>query len=355
MSSLFLDNLGAHLALFSALHSLEPAVRAAGEQVASCLRDGGKLMLCGNGGSAADSQHIAAEFTGRFIHDRRPLAAIALTTDTSALTCIANDYSFDEVFARQVEALGRAGDCLLAISTSGNSPNVVRAAEAAKRAGVVVIGLLGRDGGTAGIDVRSADHRAGEQHGADPGSAHLHRPHDLRPDGAGPGSGAFGMNPSRERLAASRVLVVGDAMLDRYWFGAVERISPEAPVPVVRVEREEERLGGAANVALNVRSLGSQVALMSVIGDDTRRRANAGLVGARRRAGPRQHGCEAAHHRQAARHRPRAAVVAGRFRPGAAADLAGGPARRLRARDPRRAMRCCSPTTPKAACRICRE
>lgn len=147
MSSLFLDNLGAHLALFSTLHSIEPAVHAAGEKVAACLRDGGKLMLCGNGGSAADSQHLAAEFTGRFIHDRRPLAAIALSTDTSALTCIANDYSFDEVFARQVEALGRAGDCLLAISTSGNSANVVRAAEAAKRAGVVVIGLLGRDGG----------------------------------------------------------------------------------------------------------------------------------------------------------------------------------------------------------------
>jgi D-sedoheptulose 7-phosphate isomerase len=147
MSSLFLHNLEAHLALFSTLQALEPAVRGAAEQVASCLRSGGKLMLCGNGGSAADSQHIAAEFTGRFIHDRRPLAAMALSTDTSALTCIANDYSFEEVFARQVEALGRTGDCLLAISTSGNSPNVVRAAEVAKRAGMAVIGLLGRDGG----------------------------------------------------------------------------------------------------------------------------------------------------------------------------------------------------------------
>ena len=92
------------------------------------------------------------------------------------------------------------------------------------------------------------------------------------------------MNPSRERLAASRVLVVGDAMLDRYWFGAVERISPEAPVPVVRVEREEERLGGAANVALNVRSLGSQVALMSVIGDDNE---GARMLGLLARAGVR--------------------------------------------------------------------
>jgi D-sedoheptulose 7-phosphate isomerase len=147
MSSLFQDNLGAHLALFSTLRSIEPAVVAAGRQMATTLRDGSKIMLCGNGGSAADSQHIAAELTGRFIHDRRPLAAIALSTDTSALTCIANDYSFDAVFARQVEALGRAGDCLVAISTSGNSPNVLRAAETAKRIGMVVIGLLGRDGG----------------------------------------------------------------------------------------------------------------------------------------------------------------------------------------------------------------
>lgn len=147
MSSLFQDNLGAHLALFSALGPIEPAVVAAGRQMATTLRDGGKVMLCGNGGSAADSQHIAAEMTGRFIHDRRPLAAMALSTDTSALTCIGNDYSFDEVFSRQIEALGRAGDCLVAISTSGNSSNVLRAAETAKRIGMVVIGLLGRDGG----------------------------------------------------------------------------------------------------------------------------------------------------------------------------------------------------------------
>ena len=104
-------------------------------------------MLCGNGGSAADSQHIAAELTGRFVKDRRPLAAVALSTDTSALTCIANDYSFDEVFSRQVLALGAPGDCLLTISTSGNSRNVIRAADAARSAGIKVIGLLGRDGG----------------------------------------------------------------------------------------------------------------------------------------------------------------------------------------------------------------
>ena len=104
-------------------------------------------MFCGNGGSAADSQHLAAELTGRFIHDRRPLAAIALSTDSSALTCIGNDYSFDEVFARQVAGLGRAGDLLIGISTSGNSRNVIRAVEEAKKLGMQTIGLLGRDGG----------------------------------------------------------------------------------------------------------------------------------------------------------------------------------------------------------------
>jgi D-sedoheptulose 7-phosphate isomerase len=105
-------------------------------------------MLCGNGGSAADSQHIAAEFSGRFVKDRRPLAALALSTDSSVLTCIANDYSFDHVFARQVSGLGRPGDCLLAISTSGNSSNVIRAVEAARETSIRTIGLLGREGGT---------------------------------------------------------------------------------------------------------------------------------------------------------------------------------------------------------------
>ena len=104
-------------------------------------------MLCGNGGSAADSQHLAAEFTGRFIKDRPPIAAIALSTDTSALTCIANDYSFEAIFARQVQAIGKPGDCLIAISTSGNSGNVLAAVAAAKALGITCIGLLGRDGG----------------------------------------------------------------------------------------------------------------------------------------------------------------------------------------------------------------
>ena len=111
------------------------------------ISDGGKILLCGNGGSASDCQHIAAELTGRFLKERRPLPAIALTTDTSALTAIANDYGYSEVFSRQLEALANTGDTLIAISTSGNSENVIGAVNLAKSKALRVIGLLGRDGG----------------------------------------------------------------------------------------------------------------------------------------------------------------------------------------------------------------
>ena len=145
--TLFFANLAEHQALFKQLDCLDEDVSRAGLVMAEALRNGDKVFFCGNGGSAADSQHLASELTGRFIKDRRPLAALALTTDSSALTCIGNDYAFDEVFARQVAGLGRAGDVLVAISTSGNSRNVVRAVEEARRIGMKVVGLLGRDGG----------------------------------------------------------------------------------------------------------------------------------------------------------------------------------------------------------------
>lgn len=147
MTSLFLRNLDEHLRLMQILGTLDAAVGQAGQRLAAALAGGGKIMFCGNGGSAADSQHLASELTGRFIKDRRPLAGLALTTDSSALTCIGNDYSFDDVFARQVQGLGRTGDALVAISTSGNSANVLRAVEAAKAMGIYTLGLLGRDGG----------------------------------------------------------------------------------------------------------------------------------------------------------------------------------------------------------------
>lgn len=150
MASIFLDNLAEHQRMLEQLGHLDPAVGAAARVLAGVLAAGGKLLFCGNGGSAADCQHLAAELTGRFVHDRRPLAALALTTDTSALTCIANDYAFDQVFARQIHALGRPGDALVAISTSGNSPNVLAAVEAARALGMPCVGLLGRDGGALG-------------------------------------------------------------------------------------------------------------------------------------------------------------------------------------------------------------
>lgn len=115
--------------------------------MAVCLASGGKVMFCGNGGSAADSQHLAAEFTNRFRLERPPLPGLALTTDTSAITAIGNDYSFDEIFSKQVQALGRAGDILVGISTSGTSSNVIRAMREAKRSDIITVGLAGPSGG----------------------------------------------------------------------------------------------------------------------------------------------------------------------------------------------------------------
>ncbi|HJU84801.1 MAG TPA: D-sedoheptulose 7-phosphate isomerase [Holophagaceae bacterium] len=122
-------------------------VLAQAADMAERLRRGCKILVCGNGGSAADAQHLAAELSGRYLKERRALAGLALTTDTSALTAIGNDYAFDAIFSRQVEALGRPGDLLIGISTSGNSANVIKAVEAAKALGMGTLGLLGRDGG----------------------------------------------------------------------------------------------------------------------------------------------------------------------------------------------------------------
>ena len=138
------DSLAAHRAALETL--AEPVARAAA-RLGACLDAGGKILACGNGGSAADAQHFAAELVGRFERERAALPAVALTADTSALTAIGNDYGFEAVFRRQVEGLGRPGDCLLAISTSGDSPNVLAAAAAARERGLGVVALTGRGGG----------------------------------------------------------------------------------------------------------------------------------------------------------------------------------------------------------------
>jgi D-sedoheptulose 7-phosphate isomerase len=122
-------------------------VARAAELIIASIKSGGKVLVFGNGGSAADAQHIAAELVNKLTFDRPPIAAIALTTDTSILTSVGNDSTFDDLFARQVRALGRRGDVALAISTSGNSPNVLRAADASRELGIITIALAGRDGG----------------------------------------------------------------------------------------------------------------------------------------------------------------------------------------------------------------
>lgn len=132
------------------------AVVAAAERIIEAMRQGGKLLICGNGGSAADAQHMAAELAFRMGRERRALPALALTTDSSLLTAISNDRSFDFVFARQLQAIGRPGDVVLLISTSGNSPNILEAAQIARSMGMVTIGLLGAGGGRVASQVDQA-------------------------------------------------------------------------------------------------------------------------------------------------------------------------------------------------------
>jgi D-sedoheptulose 7-phosphate isomerase len=145
--ALIVRSLEEHLETFKALlDSQLDAINAAGQLICETLKGGHKILLCGNGGSAADAQHMAAELVGRYERERRAFPAIALTTDTSALTALSNDYGYEEVFARQVEALGVSGDLLIAISTSGRSPNIVKAADQARAIGCKTIALTGAPG-----------------------------------------------------------------------------------------------------------------------------------------------------------------------------------------------------------------
>lgn len=148
MKSTIVDELTSHLETIQAvIGSMEEELAQASTMVVDILKSGHKVLLCGNGGSAADAQHISAELTGRYKKERRGLPSIALTTDTSALTAIGNDYGYERVFERQVEALANRGDLLIGISTSGNSANVVNALKRAKELGCSTLGFSGRDGG----------------------------------------------------------------------------------------------------------------------------------------------------------------------------------------------------------------
>ena len=143
----FEKSLHEHLECFQRVKRLSTIIEGAAAELTDTVRRGHKIMICGNGGSASDAQHFAAELIGRFELERISLPAVALTSDTSILTALGNDYGYHAVFARQVQGLGRQGDALIAISTSGHSENVVHAVESAKSGGITTIGLLGRDGG----------------------------------------------------------------------------------------------------------------------------------------------------------------------------------------------------------------
>ncbi len=139
--------LSAHAQAVASIGALAPRIHDAAERMLRVLGHGGQIYVCGNGGSAADSQHFAAELAGRFERERRGLPVVALTTDTSALTSIGNDYGFEHIFRRQLEALARPGELLIVLSTSGNSTNIVRTVEHAREHNIQTVGLLGRDGG----------------------------------------------------------------------------------------------------------------------------------------------------------------------------------------------------------------
>jgi len=140
-----------------ALPLLTPEIVKAAEAMVACLQQGHKILSCGNGGSAGDAQHFSAELLNRFEKERQELAAIALTTDSSTLTAIANDYAFELIFSKQIKALGQKGDILLAISTSGNSPNIIKAIEVAHEQNMSVVALTGRNGGKIGKVLSNAD------------------------------------------------------------------------------------------------------------------------------------------------------------------------------------------------------
>ena len=147
VSELFSKSIADHLAVINELKAQQPTLERIAREMADAILSGNKILWCGNGGSAADSQHMAAEFVGRFRRERKGLPSIALTTDTSILTAIANDYGYEEIFRRQVEAHCEEGDVVVGISTSGNSKNVVAALKEAKRLGAFTVGFTGASGG----------------------------------------------------------------------------------------------------------------------------------------------------------------------------------------------------------------
>ena len=149
MKELIKNHILEHRSILDSVMQLDESIEKVANLFISCLDKGGTIFWCGNGGSASDSQHLAGELVGRFVDERKPLKSVALTADSAVMTCIVNDYGYEHIFSRQLEALGSKGDVLVGITTSGNSKNVLKAFEVAKNKGVSTIGLLGKGGGLA--------------------------------------------------------------------------------------------------------------------------------------------------------------------------------------------------------------
>ena len=149
MKKIIEEHFNEHRATLDSVVDLSVSIEKVANVLIHCLKNDGTIFWCGNGGSASDSQHLAGELVGRFAGDRKPLKSIALTADSAVMTCIVNDYGYEHIFSRQIEALGSEGDVLVGITTSGNSKNVLKAFEVAKNKGVRTIGLLGKSGGMA--------------------------------------------------------------------------------------------------------------------------------------------------------------------------------------------------------------
>ncbi|WP_372482475.1 D-glycero-beta-D-manno-heptose 1-phosphate adenylyltransferase [Streptomyces bambusae] len=236
-----------------------------GKALATALEAGGRLLVAGNGGSAAEAQHLTSELVGRFRAERAPLSAIALHADSSSVTAITNDYGPDQVFARQVRAHGRPGDVLLLLSTSGTSPNVLAAAQAGRELGLAVWALTGKASSPL-VDASDQAVCVDAPEVATVQECHLVAVHLLC---AAVDTHLAAPVPLAERADRRRLVIVGDVFLDRDVTGTADRISPEAPVPVLADARSTDRAGGAGLAAvLAARDPGWRVTLVCGIGQD---------------------------------------------------------------------------------------
>lgn len=270
MNDVYKDHSGQLLAALGNLNEWHEQVTTVAHILKDAFAAGKTVYVAGNGGSATLAQHLSDEMVGRYDADRQPYPVVALTADSAVLTVIGNDYGYDQIFRRQLEALGHPGDIFVAFSTSGSSKNILTAVEKAKELGMKVIAFTSKYGplkDVADFSIISPAKTTARIQELDLHAIHLiceafepvQKPGRLSADR---------IEEILSTFAEKRVLVIGDVFIDHYAYGKVDRVSPEAPVPVVQVERHVEMTGGAGNVAKNAASVGTTTILVSVVGQD---------------------------------------------------------------------------------------